>query len=491
MGFGKVLRERFSFIRFLVNAQKTIWYPVLFALLCIISGLNDHTVYVPILWIFTAFILFSVFFADDNKVFLTPLLMIFCSLGIDTDKHSFTDSNGELLSFYDPDAFKSIMTVCVICVSALLIRLVCDGSIKRAFTRRRFFTFSIILTDAAFLLNGAFSPQYEPINIFYGALMALGLTVVYFLVSGMLDDSEDPVTYACYSMVATAYVALAQIMYVVLELIKTDSFFKVLPSGATIVNRDDLVLGWGISTVIAAVFVLGIPAAMYLAKDKKACILSYLSAILFAIGAVFVNTRSAVIVGFISLLFCMILCCITGKNRVCNRIFTALLVMSAITAAVIFCLQLESPEEFFDRIMVVFRLKGNSDSGRITLWQNGIQDFKASPIFGVGFNNGAYDEALRHNNLFSNMYHCLLIQIPASMGLFGVICFTVHFACLAYLCFKNISVIRVLLLSVALMILAMSLVDNFFFYFNFQIYYCVFLVCAETSFRAENPIRQK
>ncbi len=479
MGFGKTLRERYKFIRVLVNAQKTVWYPVLFAALCTVSGINDHKVYIPILWVLTSFILFSVLFTDDNKVFLPPLLMIFCSLGIDTDKHAFTSSGGELLSFYDPGAFKQIMIICVICVGAFVVRLIADGSIKRAFTKRRFFSFSILFLDAAFLLNGVLSPKYSPINLLYGAIMALGFTVVYFFVSGMLDESRDPITYACYSMVATAYVALCQVLYIVLGLIKADNFLLVYSNGNIIINRGEFVLGWGISTVIAAVFVLGIPAALYLAKDKKACLFSFLSATLFAAGTIIVNTRSAIVVGILSYIFGVILCCMCGKNRIYNRIFTAVMAIAAIAVYLTLCFDSDAPKDFWDKIVHLFRFTENSDSGRIPLWKNGIEDFRSSPLFGVGFDDGAYDDALRSNNIFSNMYHCLAIQFPAALGAFGSIAFLVHLAYVCYLCFNKINVEKVLLLTVSLMIMAMSLVDNFFFYFNFQIFYCVFLVCAE------------
>ncbi len=484
MGFGKTLRERYRFIRILVNAQKTVWYPVLFALLCTIAGLNDHMVYIPILWVLTVFILFSAIFGDDNKVFLPPLLMIFCSLGIDTDKNAFNTSNGELLSFFDAGAFAQMMAICAICVSALLLRLIADGSVKRAFSKHRVFSTGFILFDVAFLLNGVLCEEYTPINILFGVVTGLGFTVVYFLVSGMLENSEDAITYACYSMVATAYVAFSQTLFISIGLIREGMF--TIPFGDSyIVNRGELVLGWGLSTVIAAVFVLGIPPAMYLAANKSASLFSYTSALLFLFLSAAVNSRSAMIVGIAAFIFCSVICCIKGKNRIRIRIYISVLAVLFAVVLIILCSRLESVGDFFNELIQVLRLTKNSDSGRFKLWSSGIEHFRSAPLFGVGFEKGGLGAAIPQNNIFSRMYHCILVQFPASMGAVGCISFLVHLVSVGYLCFKRPSANKWLLLSIPLMIIGMSLADNFFFYFNFQIYYCVFLACAEKAFRED------
>ena len=478
MGIFAKWRDNFAPIRFLVNAQKTPWYPVLFAVLCIIGGTHDHTVYIPILWILSAFVLFSVFFTDDNKVFLTPLLMIFFSLGCDTSSDAFSDSNGEMLAFMDKGAFVQVMTICVICVGSFIVRLILDGSIALAFKRRRLFTVSIIAMDIAFLANGLFSPGYEIVNLGYGAFLAMGFTVVYFIVSGMLEHSEDPITYACYAMVATAYVVFLQISQVAIKLHLSGSYI-IKFWGVKQLNKDGLTLGWGISTVIGAVMVLGIPAAMYLAKNKKGSLFFFISSILFVGGTVIVGARSAMLVGTLTFLFCTLACCIKGKNRVLIRIYSLSSVAIAIAALILIDRHLVSLSEFIDKAVGVLRLDLNKDSGRRTLWTDGINDFRSSPIFGTGFNDGGYPENLKKNNFFSNMYHCILVQLPGSMGLVGCIAFAMHAVSLCIACFKKISLDKILLIFIPLSILGMSLVDNFFFYLHFQIFYGTFIAIAE------------
>ena len=490
MGIFAKWRDNFAPIRFLVNAQKTPWYPVLFAVLCIIGGTHDHTVYIPILWILSAFVLFSVFFTDDNKVFLTPLLMIFFSLGCDTSSDAFSDSNGEMLAFMDKGAFVEVMTICVICVGSFIVRLILDGSIASAFKRRRLFTVSIIAMDIAFLANGLFSPGYEIVNLGYGAFLAMGFTVVYFIVSGMLERSDDPITYACYAMVATAYVALLQILVVVARLMQNNNFFLVYSDGTKIINKACITLGWGISTVIAAVFVLGIPAAMYLARNRRFSLFYFISSVLFVAGTIVINVRSAMLISTAALVICTVICCIKGKSKNCVKFrICGLTTVFLLAVGLILVDRLVIPlSQIIDEVCYILRFDFNVDSGREALWNNGISDFLSFPIFGIGFNDGGYPPELRNNNVFSNMYHCILIQIPGAMGIVGCLAFITHLVSLGILFFKDFSCNKLFLLMIPLMILGMSLVDNFFFYLHFQIFYGAFLALAEKVDKKESPI---
>ena len=485
MGVFKSLREKNSVIRFLVNAQKTPWYPALFAVLCIISGTHNHTVYIPILWVLTAFLIFSVLFGDDNKVLLTPLMMIYFALGCDTSTDAFLTSNGEMLSFMDKHVLVQVIIICTVCVSSLVARLIVDGSLALALKRHRFFTLSILIIDAALLINGIFGPVYQPINLGLGALIAAGFTVVYILACGIAENSKDPQTYACYAMLGASYVALLQMMRVVVEKYRSgDLILNYKLEGIVLVNKDILTLGWGISTVVGAVIALGVPAAMYLAKNRKGSLFTYFSAPLLILGTAIINCRSAMILGFLSFAVCTVVCCCSGRNRNLIRMYTAILVAVAVGICLYINFKVMPLAPLLDEVIELLRLDSEGSiigSRRTELWKNGFKDFFSAPIFGVGFNDGGYPPELQSENFFSNMYHCILIQIPAAMGIVGCAAFLFHGIRLAWLCIKRFSADKLLLLMAPLMIIGMSLVDNFFFYMNFQIFYGVFLAMAEKS----------
>ncbi len=474
MGIFANIRERIPFIKFLVNAQKTLWYPALFALLAFISGISNYTVYLPILWLMISFLLFSVFFTDDGKVFFTPLLMIYFALGCDSASNSFHQSNGNMLSSMDDRAFIQVIIIGVIGVASLVTRLVIDGSVAAVFKKRRFFTLGIIAMDIAFVLNGIFSAKNDILNLIYGLLLAAGFTATYFLALSILENSYDAATYICYVTLATAYSTLLQILYVALKLFVNDKFFFHW-YGNNVINKDALTLGWGVSTVIAAVFVLGIPAAMYLAKEKRWSAFSYFSCFAFLLGTIIINTRGAMAVGTAVFVLLTVVCCIKGKNRVRIRIYSAITAVICIVGLIYINYNVMSITE----ILGILRIDKITDSGRGALWDKGFSDFLSSPVFGIGFNEGAYTEELRRNNFYSNMYHCILVQIPASMGVVGVLAFIFHVLEFAVMMFKKFSIKKMLILMVPLMILGMSLLDNFFFYINFQLFYGAFIAVAE------------
>ena len=474
MGIFAEWREKVPFIKGLVNAQKTVWYPVLFAALCILGGINNYTVYIPVMWVLIAFSLFSVLFTDDNKVFLTPLCMIYFAIGCDTDPGAFGQTGGELLSFMSDDALKHIIAMGIVGVGAFVIRLFVDGSIARALRKHRGFTWGIIAMDVAFMLNGIGSPTYNTANIGYGALLAMGFTVVYFFVSGMIENSEDPITYGCYAMVGTAYIALMQTFTLAWRLHLEGNLILGTPEDPYL-NRGAFALGWGVSTVIAAVFVLGIPAAMYLAKNRKGSLFTYLSCVLFIFGAFLIITRSAMIVSVGTFVICTLVCCVRGKNKKAIRVYAIIvLAMTVITVAYIL-----NNVMTLEKLLAFLRIDEYRDSGRGALWKDGLEDFKNAPFFGAGFNDGGYPDGAGYKNFYSNMYHCILVQMPGAMGIVGCIAILVHFFELAKTFFKNFSVDKMLLLFVPLMIIGMSLLDNFFFYLEFQIFYGVFLALAE------------
>lgn len=476
MGYGRVLREKYSAIRFLVEAQKTVWYPILFAVICMISGSFGSQVYIPLIVVLCSFVLFSVFFADDNKVFLVPMLMIYYSLG--RDNLSVTPGTGDdlLNSSFDKNGFIFIIVCGVIVTLAFVARMIADGSIARAFRQRRIGAIGIVALDIALMLNGIFNPNYTPMNILYGFIIAISFTLFYFATSGMLEGSKDFIPYACKCMVCTAYVALGQFAVIIVRLWQNDNLFRYNSSGAFWgLNRYGFVLAWGLSTAIAGVFVLGVAASLYLARNCKYSVVSYGSAILFLLGTVIINTRSAMLVGAAAFIVGSVLCCLKNAKHKKNAIVCRIMFAVCIIAGGAVMAKLLSIDNALERLLELMRLEDFDNSPRLNLWKRGWTDFLSMPIFGVGFDSGSNIS----NNVFSSMYHCIIFQFLGSMGILGAIAALVHFLTLGHICFKNAHIDKFLLLLLPFMIIGMSMVDNFFFYPNFQIFYCIFIVLAE------------
>ena len=135
-----------------------------------------------------------------------------------------------------------------------------------------------------------------------------------------------------------------------------------------------------------------------------------------------------------------------------------------------------------ENLLEFFRFEKGADTGRISLWRTGIEDFREFPLFGVGFEHGYNAGGIEFSNVYSNMYHNIVVEMLGSMGILGILAFVFHALAICAFLLKKISGDKMLILLTPLIILAMSMVDNFFFYPNFQIVYTAFLVIAETYF---------
>ena len=482
------LQKRPKFIDLIEKFQLSGAYPVFFAILCTVSGLGDKYVYLPIISVLALSLFFSVLFVRDNKVFIAPIFMIYYSLGTDNSK-AFVDSNGNVLAAFDTDGFIGICILAAFIFIPFLIRFIKDGSITLAFRERGIAFWGIAILNVAVLLGGLFSPYWSPLDLLYGAILIAGLDLFYIILYSIVKRSDASIIpYICRVLVVTCLLVSVQACSLALrEHIQGNFVHFDEWSGRWILQRERLCLSWGVPTIICATSVCGIPAALYLAKNERFPILYSLSAIIMFAITILINTRSAMIAGGLFLLIGLIIISFSGKNKRCNLIFTsALLIASAVALVTVYkkmSLQMDLEEMLF-RISKYLRFDSVND--RITIFNTGWQDFVSYPILGVGWNKGALSSDVRINNFYSNMYHCIVIQMGASAGTVGLLALIYHVKDMIVLAFKRARLDRIFLLSVPAMILLMSLVDNFVFYLNLQIFYVAFLAIAENHLNFSN-----
>ncbi len=481
MGFGQKLSERSPLIRRIAAWQESFWYPAVYALLCAVSGLHNKYVYLPILAILTVFIVFSALFVKDKKVFLVPMFMVFCSLGSDNTEAMRDDLRTNVFAVFDKDAFICVCILGAIMIGALLIRLFKDGVFAHALKNHGVFIYGLSAISVALLLNGAFSATWRPTDTAFGLFLAFGFVFIYCMVFSMLRDSHDVINYACVCMVCTACLVVVQILMTMLQLhsegllIKHWDGLDKLPT----LRRENIQLAWGYATNIAGVIALGIPAAMYLARNKRFPILYCFLAVVFWCTTLVIGTRSAYLVGAVIFAVSAIMACFGTKNGKYIRIFSLFLVLGAASAAVYVINNVASFKEVFDEIFEFLRLYKHDDSSRISLWKNGLKDYLGSPVFGVGFSDGGVTPKTEYSNIFSDMYHNIIVEFLGAMGTVGILAFLWHVKDIAVCFFRRFSLNRAILLLIPATVLITSLADNFFFYINFQLFYCSFLVVAE------------
>ena len=394
--------------------------------------------------------------------------------------------------YTEPPTFdSSAIPVFFICgaliVAVLLFRLISGKYLKEMLTKRGIFFWGFIFIAAALLIGGLFCREWSYTALLFAALIGACFIIFYLLFVTVLSHSKDSVAYLCKILVCLGFAISIQILVICYRLHLCDNFIFYF-NGSNHVNRKMLSLSWGLATIIGATLVPPIIAALYMMRSRRFPVLSLASALFFFGVTVLITTRSAIFMGIIALAMGLIFCVIGGKNKKINRILCGTLVVIGIAAVALFIVKFpDTYKSIVSKIMSLLRLKGDLDTeagvdkfltNRLDIWKLGWADFVSSPIFGKGFLYG-YLDTESATNLFMNMYHNIFIQFLASTGIVGTVLLLIHFKQIVEVFFRRFDLDKFLLLLVPLSILAMSLVDNFFFYPNFIIIYVAFLAAAE------------
>lgn len=461
-----------GFARRIDRYLNSVWYPICLGALCAFSGLGDSSRYTVCMGLIAVTVLLTVLFATDMKPLFAPMLMSFCALGRDTGD-TYWEVSGDVMRYYRDGAFAFVIFLGVIAVGALLIRFWKDGTLKDIWENRGSCFWSILVMDIAFLLNGIFSVHWVALDLAYGALMAFGFTFFYLVCASVARRGENIARFACQCMVCTAFIGVAQVVAVLLKSGDISVEMGILSTQ----SRGHIELGWGLSTTITAFVVLGIPAAFYLAANHRFAPVSYGLGLFLFTFVVFVGSRSALLAGGLATAVCAVACCFGKNKRACRRLIICLLTL--IDFGLLFCHFFFIPlQHLFANLTEKMRLNELMGEGRVEIWQHAWMDFRSWPLFGVGFDKGFVPAGEQIQNFFGKMYHNLFLQLLGAMGIVGLLAFLFHLWQVGMI-FKKPTAKKILILTLPLMILLMSMVDNFFFYLNQQIAYCMFIAVAE------------
>lgn len=473
-------KAKHAWVRALVKWQNTMWYPVLFAALGVVSALFGIYAYVPVFYVYTVTVVFAALFNDDWKVFLTPLFLIFFAVGKDGNLN-FDQAHDDTMSFFAPAGFIQMMVCTCVMIAAFVAKLIVTGAWRDIFVKRGAFSFGLLCLSATCLANGAFSPSWTPMDLVYGLLEAGGFLGIYAIFAPVVMRSEDVAAYACKVMMILGFMVAAEVGILSIMLGVQGQLF-----GADgVFLRDNITFGWGVSTIVACVLALAVPASMAVAYGRKHGTLAYVAAVLFVAVLVFLQARNALLFGAIALLVGGVVCCISGKNKIANRYFSVVLV-GGVLVVIAFVLQRAGGfEAFFEKLQAkdFFHISSGMNQ-RDVRWMNGLEDFARSPVFGVGYVDGSIPPLPEYAGWQSpsvlwNMYHNIFIQLIGSMGIVGLLGFLVHFKKFVELLVTDFSWEKLLLFMLPITLMLMSVFDIYYFLIDMQIFYGTFLAVIE------------
>ncbi|MBQ3017093.1 MAG: O-antigen ligase family protein [Clostridia bacterium] len=431
-------------------------YPAAIAAVVLIGHLTALEFYSFILVILAACIAF--FVSDSVKPFI-PTLLLF--LYLVSYKH--TPGYPSWSDYYSQTY---VVVTAVIMFSLLFISAVyymARRVVPKMHPKKTPLLLALTLLSAAFLMNGAFTKSWTPLNLLLGLAEAAVFFILFYLFYYGLEGENVNrlIDYLCYVALLSAIIIIVEMaaMFISVDGIISDG--RIL--------KENISLGWGISNPIGNALVILIPLLMLGAVKCKWAPVYLVTALLTCACTVLTLSRNAIIICVLIFTASFITVYIMSDSR---KLLCSVLgggVGIALVAALIFSGRI-------GELLQHFSLSGSDDSGRFRLWGIAFDNFLSAPIFGRGFFDFRNDAiGTDMVNFIPTMAHNTVLQLMSSMGIFGLGTYVYYRVKSTLPFFKRISREKLMLFySVAALILG-SLLDNFIFYFHGPFLYVVVL----------------
>lgn len=403
---------------------------------------------------------FILLFHDD----LTPLIanVVFMNVIISEQNSPSPDGpTGASDYFFRPDVLAQAGIVVAIAGCALIFRLVLMFRQKRFKPTPMLYGFCGLC--AAFLLNGLFIKEYDPLNFVYGLLLTFFFLIAFLLFKDNLKISGKNFKYIAWTFVALSALLIIELIeeYLTVENLFVDG----------VINRGKILFGWGVYNIYGMLIVLCIPPVLYLAgKYKYGFVLTIYSAFV-VLASLACTSRQAMICSAVLYPVCIIILLIKGKNK--NANFAAvggLLLICAVITGVFSEFIYVNVKKIFDNVFIDGALNG---SGRWRLWKAGWNAFISAPVFGRGFFDLTDGRNASGLGIIPIMYHNTFIELLAACGFVGFAAYGVHRAQTVLSYFKRITVDRTFIVLTISALLMTSLLDNHIFYLIPSCFYTI------------------
>lgn len=442
------------------------WFPCVFAVIMFVCGQLALDM-VGFLMVAVGVCVISIFHNDSRPIIPIALTAVSC---ISSQNSPGRDGNSDY--YAQPWVIAFLVVIALVIVTGFIIGFIRNRQ-EGALKGKKLLVGIAVLCGAMFLA-GIFTTNYDMNNFIVSIFMFVTLFVFYLYFSATMQKREDNLSYvafccivagACISMQVFAFYLNNYVMWQPLDWIW----------------KDTLLFGGYVSNSAGEMIAIMMPACfMFASKEKKGWI--YLLVATAFAGAIYLTlSRMGLLVGAIVYILGVIFCCFKGNSKKIMR--TVFLV--AVGIGVLALLVLIVTGKFavlFDYFLNI----GVSGRGRWALWSTMLERFVKSPIFGDGFstliNDGGY-YATMHETHFSSIYtalaHNTLIQIIASCGIVGTICYAFHRYQTVKMFVKTKNKDTWWFGAIILAFLVTALFDQIFFFPNFTIMYALLLVVCE------------
>ena len=359
----------------------------------------------------------------------------------------------------------NMIIIGIVLLIGLVLRLIMDLKYRKI-NRKPQLLVGFILLTASMMLGGIFTKDYSLRTVLYGLLVGVTLCICYFYLFYTVNWEKIRLDYLAYMF-----------MFIGIGVgIETIHSYVMHDWGISEFHRSEIYTGWGVYNNVGGVICTCLGLTYYLAATKKNGWIYNIIAGIIMLFVILTQSRNSIIFGLLLSFLGTLLTIIFSieKERLFNLLVTLVFIVG--TAALIL-----SSKELLLGIFGDLADKGLNDSGRFSIYKNGLEAFKVSPIVGNGFYD--FDHApilyFEETSFLAPRYHNTVIQFLASTGIIGLLCYGYHRIQTIILLFKKISVVKIFITVSILAILFNSLLDCQLFNFGPGLHYGVLLVAFE------------
>ena len=320
---------------------------------------------------------------------------------------------------------------------------------KRVSPKRDALFIPALMLSLSFIIGGSFTAGFNE-SVFLAIGEAAVFSVFYFLFFYGFSESESPEELMMYFSYVSAIISVVIMLQMSILYITSDIIFV---DGA--INKEGVILGWGIWTLIGISLVMLIPALFYGAvKGGKGGIAYFVIATFTVLFALLSMSRAAQLLGVLTYVGCVAIATFKSKNRFFYRVYlSAIFVLGAALALLI-----------ADRIPTLV-LSFFDDNGRVEHAKIAIGNFLSAPVFGVGFGGfesiTALPESLSPMGPLSAMAHCTPLQLLSATGIFGLFAYILYRVASIVPVLKKRNVHSIFALLCSSVVFVGGLIDNF------------------------------
>lgn len=450
-----------NYLRLIIDS---IW--TMIAIVALAACANIFAIEIPVYYTYVVIIILTVLFCDD----MLSLLPIACASYM-----TFSKNNNPLdesqTSFFITNSGKTHMLVIGIIIAVFaLSRIIFDIITKKERRSIPKLLLGFCLLGLAYIIGGIFTKSYSHRTAFFGLVQILTLSFSYFVFYFTVDWKRVKASYFATLFTIIGFMMVAEMLNL---LIITDFF-----NSGVEYSRSLLYTGWGHYNNIGSICILTLPAPFYFAMTKKNGWMYAIIGVIFYINILLTQSRNAMLFGtiiiFITAFITLLKASMPEKQKLVICYFIILIVTSMCIIAFNEQLQLSFGSIFS---------RGADSSGRDQIYIDGIKQFFNAPVFGLGFYEcqGPQWGINNVNDFLPPRYHDTYVQLLASCGLFGMLCYLYHRFETIKLFKNNYSAESIIMFITITSFILISIFDCHFFNIGPGFLYSAVLLLAEKT----------